>query len=81
MKYHYYIRQVNWNDEKEKEKWYYDAVIFGTDCNYVIVETIDDTEEFSFYLGNKFFKKDYYCDDRSQRIFNWLIENHPEHLI
>lgn len=81
MKYNYRIRQVDFSDEKEKNRWYYDSVMFGLDCNYIIIETVDDTEEFSFYLGNKFLKKDYYYDDRSKRIFNWLIENHPEHLI
>lgn len=81
MKYHYQIRRINWKDEKERYRWFGDALMFGHNFDYVVTE-INDIEDFSFYIGDNFFDKsrtDF--TERELRILNWLKDNHPELLI
>ena len=82
MKYNYRINQVDWKDEKQKEKWFSDALTRGHTFDYVITETINDTEEFSFYLGDDIFDESKtFFSERDIRAINWVKENHPEIFI
>lgn len=81
MNYKYHIRRVNWNDKKERDQWFNEALIKGLHNDYIVIEITDD-EEYSLYLGDDFFDNNKtFIVERDIRIFNWLKENHPELLI
>ena len=82
VNYKYRIRRVNWDDKKERDEWFHAALIKGLHNNYIVIETINDEEEYSFYLGDDFIHSDMFIiNERDLRILNWVRSEFPELLI
>jgi hypothetical protein len=82
MNYKYRIHRVNWNNKKERDHYFNEALIKGLHNDYVVTEIINDEEEYSLYLGDDFFNNSKtLVVERDIRIFNWIKEEHPELLI
>jgi len=82
MNYKYRIRRVDWNDKQERDQWFNEALIKGLQNDYIVIETINNEEEYLVYLGDDFFDNNKtFIIERDIRILNWIKEEYPELLI